>query len=129
MMKEEALLAVQEYRNDLNTCDVIKINAWVSDEFLGYFGYYSDVDFIVYTGEEYREDNIETFSNYVNQEAYWEYYDFTSSLRSQNELINSSKVDFYLKGKKVASVLAMEVFKKEQDGWKLYRQHMERYAE
>ncbi|MGN4422958.1 hypothetical protein ACTFQN_03680 [Bacillus cereus group sp. MYBK30-1] len=47
----------------------------------------------------------------------------------ENELILSAIVDFYLQDKKVASVLAMEVFKKEMDGWKLYRQHMERYAE
>ncbi|MES5938609.1 MULTISPECIES: hypothetical protein [unclassified Bacillus cereus group] len=40
----------------------------------------------------------------------------------------SAIVDFYLHDKKVASVLAIEVFKKEMDGWKLYRQHMERYA-
>ncbi|WP_246073144.1 hypothetical protein [Paenibacillus dokdonensis] len=31
---------------------------------------------------------------------------------------------------KVASVLAMEVFfRKEQGAWKLYRQHMEKYAD
>ncbi|MEO4054750.1 DUF4440 domain-containing protein [Solibacillus sp. CAU 1738] len=128
-MKNEALLAVKNYRDDLNKCDVEKINAWVSDDFLGYFGYYSDVDYIVYTGKEYRKDNIDTINGYQNQEAYWEYYDFTSNLRTPNELINSSKVDFYLKGQKVASVLAMEVFRKEQDGWKLYRQHMEKYSD
>ncbi|MFS0865045.1 hypothetical protein [Fredinandcohnia sp. 179-A 10B2 NHS] len=43
-------------------------------------------------------------------------------------MILSSIVTFYLSGEKAATALAMEIFKKEENGWKLYRQHMERYA-
>ncbi|MED0973164.1 DUF4440 domain-containing protein [Bacillus paramycoides] len=116
-MKNEAIRAVE------------KINSWVSDDFIGYFGYYSDRDYEVYRGDTYKEDNIETLKSYEGQKPYWKYKDLTHSLRMENELILSAIVDFYLQDKKVASVLAMEVFKKEMDGWKLYRQHMERYAE
>jgi hypothetical protein len=44
-------------------------------------------------------------------------------LNTQDELILSSIVKFYLSGKKEAIVLAMEAFKKE------YRQHLEKYTE
>lgn len=47
--------------------------------------------------------------------------------RTENELTISAAVNFSLHGKQVASVLAMEVFRKEQGEWKLYRQHMEKY--
>ncbi|AXY10033.1 DUF4440 domain-containing protein [Bacillus anthracis] len=128
-MMNEALYAIEEYRNELNTGNIEKINNWVSDDFIGYFGYYNDRDYEVYRGETYKEDNIETLKSYEGQNPYWNYKDLTHSLRKENELVLSSIVDFYLHDKKVASVLAMEVFKKEIDGWKLYRQHMERYAE
>lgn len=127
-MENEAIRAVEEYRKDLNAGNIEKINSWVSDDFIGYFGYYSDKDYEVYRGDTYKEDNIEILKSYEGQKPYWEYKDLTHSLRTENELILSAIVDFYLQDKKVASVLAMEVFKKEMDGWKLYRQHMERYA-
>ncbi|TPV47148.1 DUF4440 domain-containing protein [Bacillus dicomae] len=128
-MMNEALYAIEEYRKELNAGNIEKINNWVSDNFIGYFGYYSDRDYEVYRGDTYKEDNIETLKSYEGQNPYWKYKDLTHSLRKENELVLSSIVDFYLHDKKVASVLAMEVFKKEIDGWKLYRQHMERYAE
>lgn len=128
-MRNEALHAVEEYRKDLNAGNIEKINSWISDDFIGYFGQYSDRDYEVYRGDTYKEDNIETLKSYKGQKPYWEYKDLTCSLRMENELILSAMVEFYLQDKKVASVLAMEVFKKEMDGWKLYRQHMERYAE
>ncbi|WP_439876047.1 DUF4440 domain-containing protein [Bacillus mycoides] len=128
-MRNEALHAVEEYRKDLNAGNIEKINSWVSNDFIGYFGYYSDRDYEVYRGDTYKEDNIETLKSYEGQSPYWKYKDLTHNLRMENELILSAIVEFYLQDKKVASVLAMEVFKKEIDGWKLYRQHMERYAE
>lgn len=128
-MKDEASIAVIEYRKDLNEGDVEKINEWISNDFIGYFGYYPDKDYEIYRGESYRLDNIETFKEYRGKKPYWHYIDLTSNLRSPNELIVSSIVDFYLSEDKVASVLSLEVFKKESDQWKLYRQHMERYEE
>lgn len=126
-MGNEALKAVFDYRKVLNSGDVQKINEWISDDFVGYFGYYSDRDYEIYRGEAYRLDNLETFKGYEGKEPYWHYNDLTSNLRSSNELILSSIVDFYLQKEKVASALTVEVFKREANGWKLFRQHMERY--
>lgn len=51
-----------------------------------------------------NEDNIETLKSYEGQKPYWKYKDLTHSLRTENELILSAIVDFYLQDKKVASV-------------------------
>lgn len=127
-MLNEALKAVEEYRNVLNTNDVNAVNKWISKDFIGYFGYYNDRDFEVYNCESYKLSNVETLESYKGRNPQWNYTELTRNLRSENEIILSSIIDFYLSGKKVASALAMEIFKKEQEGWKLYRQHMERYS-
>lgn len=127
-MLNEALKAVEEYRKVLNSNDVNEVNTWISNEFVGYFGYYNDRDYEVYDGDSYKSSNIETFESYIGQNPQWQYTDLTSNLRSENEIIFSSIIDFYLSGKKLASALAIEIFKKEQGVWKLYRQHMERYS-
>ncbi|PKR77359.1 DUF4440 domain-containing protein [Halalkalibacillus sediminis] len=126
-MEKEALKEVERYRTTLNNGDVHEINRWISDDFIGYFGYYNDVDYEIYDGDSYKKSNVETINSYNNQSPVWEYNDLTNHLRSEDEMIFSSIIDFYLSGEKVASALAMEVFKKEKDGWKLFRQHMERY--
>ncbi|MHC0036915.1 DUF4440 domain-containing protein [Pseudoneobacillus sp. C159] len=128
-MLNEALLAVKEYREVLNSGKIDQIKQWVSDDFIGYFGYYTDRDYEVYRGSEYKEDNIATFKAYEGKNPFWQYNDLTQNLRTPSELIISSILEFYLSGIKVATVLAMEVFKKEAGEWKLFRQHMERYAE
>jgi len=128
LVLNEALKAVEEYRKVLNSNDVNEVNKWISNDFIGYFGYYNDRDYEIYHGESYKLSNVETFESYQGQNSQWEYTDLTSNLRSENEIILSSIIDFYLSGEKVASALAMEILKKEQDGWKLYRQHMERYS-
>jgi hypothetical protein len=124
-MLNAALEAVNEYRRVINNEDVYEVNKWISDDFLGYFGYYQDRPYEVYTGESYRKDNIETLNSFIGKKPFWEYEDLHHYLRAKDELILSSIVHFYLSGKKVASSLAMEVFNKEAGGWKLYRQHME----
>lgn len=126
-MEQEALLAVKSYRKDLNGGEIEKINSWISDSFIGYFGYYNDKDYEIYRGEDYRMDNVETLKNYEGKQPYWKYIDLTYNLRGDDELILSSIIEFYLKKQKVATALAMEVFKKEENEWKLYRQHMESY--
>lgn len=128
-MLQEALNAIEQYRNVLNTGTVFEVNEWISDNFIGYFGYYHDRDYEIYRGESYKLDNIETFKAYEGKNPLWSYSDLTHSLRSPDEVILSSIVDFYLSNTKVASAMAIEVFKKESGGWKLYRQHMERYAD
>lgn len=127
-MLNEAIKAVEEYRSVLNTNDVKEVNKWISNEFIGYFGYYNDRDYEVYNGDSYKQSNIETFESYKGQSPQWQYKDLTRNLRSEKEIILSTIIDFYLNGEKVASALAMEILKKEQGGWKLYRQHMERYS-
>ncbi|WP_251041117.1 DUF4440 domain-containing protein [Bacillus sp. ISL-45] len=104
------------------------MNKWISSEFIGYFGYYNDRDYEVYNGDSYKRSNIETFESYKGQNPQWQYTDLTRNFRSENEIIYSTIIDFYLSGEKVARALAIEIFKKEQEGWKLYRQHMERYS-
>jgi hypothetical protein len=126
-MKQEALLAVQAYRKDLNEGNIEKINSWISDSFIGYFGYYNDKEYEIYRGEEYRLDNIETLKNYEGKQPFWKYIDLTHNLRTSDELILSSILEFYLENQKVATALAMEIFKKEKNGWQLFRQHMESY--
>ncbi|WP_442599863.1 DUF4440 domain-containing protein [Neobacillus sp. D3-1R] len=128
-MLKDALNAVVEYRRVINTGNVMEINKWVSDDFIGYVGYYADKDYEVYRGDSYKLDNVETFKSFEGKDPFWKYKDLTHSLRTPNELILSSIVEFYLSGEKVATALAMEVFKKELGEWKLYRQHMEKYAE
>ncbi|WP_395761556.1 hypothetical protein [Bacillus sp. 3G2] len=66
-MENEAIRAVEEYRKDSNAGNIEKINSWVSDDFIGYFGYYSDKDYEVYRGDTYKEDNIETLKSYEGQ--------------------------------------------------------------
>ncbi|MFT4416437.1 DUF4440 domain-containing protein [Fredinandcohnia humi] len=127
-METEALEAVKRYRDVLNKGTVFEVNEWISNDFVGYFGYYNDRDYEVYTGESYKKGNIETLQSYEGKNPYWEYKDVTYNLRSENEIILSSIVTFYLSGKQAATALAMEIFKKEESGWKLYRQHMERYS-
>ncbi|MBE9915825.1 DUF4440 domain-containing protein [Paenibacillus donghaensis] len=128
-MLEEAIAAVEEYRRVINKGNVEEVNTWISDEFIGYFGYYPDRDYEIYRSEHYKTDNIETFAAYEGKQPHWEYKDLARNMRTDNELIISAIVDFSLHGKKVASVLAMEVYRKEKGAWKLYRQHMEKYAE
>ncbi|MCJ8011939.1 DUF4440 domain-containing protein [Paenibacillus sp. KQZ6P-2] len=125
----EAIAAVEEYRRTINEGTVEEVNAWISDDFIGYFGYYPDRDYEIYRSEHYKTDNIETLALYEGKEPNWNYIDLARNMRSDNELIVSAIVDFSLKGVKVASVLAMEVFRKELGAWKLYRQHMEKYAD
>ncbi|MEH7236861.1 DUF4440 domain-containing protein [Bacillus sp. JJ1562] len=127
-MNQEALNAVYDYRKDLSEGNLEKINAWISDDFIGYFGYYSDKEYEIYRADSYKLDNIETVKGYEGKNPYWIYTDLAHSLRTDDEIILSSIVAFYLQEKKVATALAMEVFKKESGGWKLYRQHMERYS-
>ncbi|WP_053367846.1 hypothetical protein [Bacillus sp. FJAT-27245] len=127
-MLNEAIKAVEEYRSILNKGDVQEVNKWISDAFIGYFGYYNDRDYEVYDGSSYKKSNVETIKGYQGKNPYWEYNDLTMNLRSKNELILSSILNFYLSGEKVAVALAMEIFRKEPDGWKLYRHHMERYS-
>jgi hypothetical protein len=127
-MQNEGLNAVKDYRKLLNTGKVQEINKWISDDFIGYFGYYEDREYEVYRVEQYRLDNIETFKMYEEKKPFWVYNDLTHSLREENELILSSIVDFYFSEQKVASALAVEVFRKENSGWKLFRQHMEKYG-
>ncbi|MDR4889791.1 DUF4440 domain-containing protein [Fredinandcohnia sp. QZ13] len=127
-MIQEALDAVYEYRNDLNEGNIDKINAWISDDFIGYFGYYADKEFEIYRADSYKLDNIETIKGYEGKSPYWKYTDLTHNLRTDDEIIFSSIVEFYLQEEKVATALAMEVFKKESGGWKLFRQHMESYS-
>ncbi|MFJ8067153.1 DUF4440 domain-containing protein [Psychrobacillus sp. NPDC096426] len=127
-MVSKAIKAVEEYRSVLNNRDVNEVNKWISNDFIGYFGYYNDRDYEVYNGDSYKKSNVETFNSYKGKNPQWEYNDLTHNLRSENEIIFSSIINFYLSGEKVASALALEIFKKERDGWKLYRQHMERYS-
>jgi len=127
-MLNKAIKAVEEYRYDLNNSDVNKVNQWVSDDFIGYFGYYNDRDYEVYNGDSYKRSNVETINSFKGKNPKWEYNDLTHSLRSENEIILSSIINFYLSGEKVASSLTIEIFKKEEGEWKLYRQHMERYS-
>src|SRR5690625_2177671 len=127
-MLNKAVKAVEEYRYDLNNSDVNKVNQWVSDDFIGYFGYYNDRDYEVYNGDSYKKSNVETINSFKGKNPKWKYNDLTHSLRSENEIILSSIINFYLSGEKVASSLTLEIFKKEEGGWKLYRQHMERYS-
>jgi hypothetical protein len=128
-MINEGLNEVNEYRRLLNLGEVHEINKWISDDFIGYFGYYEDRDYEICRGEQYRLDNIETFKMFEGKNPFWDYNDLTHSMREENELILSSIVDFYLLGQKVASALAVEVFRKVLSGWKLFRQHMEKYAQ
>ena len=127
-MVSEAIKAVEECRSVLNNIDVNEVNKWISNDFIGYFGYYNDRDYEVYNGDSYKKSNVETFNSYKGKNPQWEYNDLTHNLRSENEIVFSSIINFYLSGEKVASALALEIFKKERDGWKLYRQHMERYS-
>ncbi|MBM7632366.1 DUF4440 domain-containing protein [Geomicrobium sediminis] len=120
--------AITNYRTDLNLGDVERINGWVSDDFIGYFGYYNDVDYRVYRGQEYRDDNVQTFIGYQGKNPTFEYNDLTYNLRKHDELILTATIDFYLEGQNQTTVLTVEVFKKETTGWKLYRQHMEHYG-
>ncbi|RTR35162.1 DUF4440 domain-containing protein [Robertmurraya yapensis] len=128
-MLEEALLAVEKYRDVLNSGNAHEVNKWISDDFIGYFGYYADRDYEIYRGEAYKFGNVETIGAYKDKNAKWVYQDLTRNMRTENELILSAIVDFYFSDQKVASALAMEVFKCEEGSWKLFRQHMERYAE
>ncbi|MGN7359534.1 DUF4440 domain-containing protein [Paenibacillus sp. SAF-054] len=127
-MFNEAIAAVAEYRKVINEGTAEEINEWISDDFIGYFGYYQDKDYAIYRGEHYRTDNTETLALYEGKNPHWEYTDLTLNMREDHELVLSAIVDFSLQGRKVASALAMEVFRKEQGAWKLYRQHMEKYA-
>jgi hypothetical protein len=126
-MLQEALNAIDQYRKVLNTRTVYEVNDWISDNFIGYFGYYHDRDYEIYRAESYKLDNIETLKAYEGKNPCWSYNDLTHNMRSPDEIIISSIVDFYLSDSKIASALAIEVFKKESGKWKLYRQHMERY--
>ncbi|GAK02100.1 hypothetical protein JCM19037_307 [Geomicrobium sp. JCM 19037] len=125
---EEVWQAVEVFHKDMNSGDVERINAWVSEAFVGYFGYYDDVAYRIYNGEEYREDNIQTFQSYEGKRVEFRYTDMKSSLRKPDELILTATIDFHLDRQLLTTVLAVEVFKKEQAGWMLYRQHMEHFA-
>lgn len=127
-MIQEALNAVDNYRKNLNIGSIEEINTWISDDFIGYFGYYTDKDFEIYRADSYKLSNIETLKSYEGKNPYWKYIDLTHNLRTHDEIILSSILEFYLFEEKVATALAMEVFKKESGEWKLYRQHMERYS-
>ncbi|HET7578410.1 MAG TPA: hypothetical protein VFK33_03940, partial [Bacillales bacterium] len=57
----------------------------------------------------------------------WDYRDLGSGMRSDNEIIVSSHIDFSLNKRLMMSAFCTEIYRREEGVWKIVRQYMEKY--
>lgn len=123
----EPMPSVIEIREMMNQGRITELNSLVSDDFFSVFSLGKVGEYETYDAKLYRQGNIDANEYYSGKNPRWDYTDFSSGMRGETEFIISSAIDFSLNGELKMKALVTEVYRLEQDQWRLVRQYMEKY--
>jgi hypothetical protein len=123
----QAMTSVIEIREMMNQGRITELNSLVSGDFFSVFSLGKIGEYETYDAESYRQGNIDANEYYSGKNPRLDYTDFSSGMRGETEFIISSAIDFSLNGELKMKALVTEVYRLEQDRWKLARQYMEKY--
>ncbi|HEU5140541.1 MAG TPA: DUF4440 domain-containing protein [Bacillales bacterium] len=126
-MLQQALESVKTFRGLMNEGNISEHNRRITDDFFAVFSMGDDSSFETFNAEQYREGNLEAGKAYEGRSPFWEYKNLGSGVRSDNEIIISSQIDFYLNKRLIKMAFCTEIYRKEEGVWKLVRQYMEKY--
>jgi hypothetical protein len=118
---------VVEIREMMNEGRITELNALVSDDFFAVFSLGKPGAYEIYDAKVYRQGNIDANQYYSGKNPRWDYTDFSFGMRDDTEFVISSAIDFSLNGELVKNALVTEVYRFEQNQWKLARQYVEKY--
>ncbi|WP_404451766.1 nuclear transport factor 2 family protein [Virgibacillus necropolis] len=124
---ESLLKKVEHFHQLQNNGRAAEMNQLVSDDFFASFSLGHDSSFHTYNANEYRSGNLQAEKIYEGKRPRWEYCILGSGIRSDNEFVVSAHIDFYLDHELIKRAFCTEVYRKEQEKWKLLRQYMEKY--
>ncbi|HEX7064354.1 MAG TPA: hypothetical protein VF199_04740 [Bacillales bacterium] len=127
-MLKEALTGVRSFRRLMNEGKIAEHNKRVTDDFFAVFSMGDDSSFETLNAEQYRDGSLEAAGAYEEKNPCWDYRDLGSGIRSDNEIIVSSQIDFYLNKRLIKKAFCTEIYRKEEEVWKLARQYMEKYS-
>jgi hypothetical protein len=126
-MLEKAMEGIKYYRKQMNDCNFTEVNRLVADDFFAVFSLGKERSFEIYHAEDYRNGNLEVAKLYEGKQPIWDYKDLEIGKLSDDEVIVSSKIDFYLEGVLKMHALCTEIYRYEAPDWKHVRQYMEKY--
>lgn len=118
---------VIEIREMMNQGRITELNALVSDDFFAVFSLGKPGEYETYDAKVYRQGNIDANEYYSGKNPRWDYTDFSSGMRDDTEFVISSAIDFSVNSELQMKALVTEVYRLEQEQWKLVRQYMEKY--
>ncbi|HET7579583.1 MAG TPA: DUF4440 domain-containing protein, partial [Bacillales bacterium] len=95
-MLKEALEGVKSFRRLMHEGTAAEQNELIADDFFAVFSSGRDASYEAYNAEQYREGNREALKQYEGKNPCWDYRDLGSGMRSDNEIIVSSHIDFSL---------------------------------
>lgn len=122
------MMSVVKIRELMNEGRITELNNLISDDFFAVFSLGKPGAFETYDAEAYRRGNIQAHEYYFGKHPRWDYTDFSSGMRNNDEFIISSAIDFSLDGQLKMKALVTEVYQLAQNQWKLLRQYMEKYS-
>lgn len=129
MILEETLSSVRKCRELMNEGKVEEINRRITDDFIAVFSSTEPQGFNTFNAEQYREGNIQALQSYEGKKPHWKFEDLEAKVRSDHEIVVSSKVTFSLNEQPYMHALCMEIYRYENNEWKLARQYMEKYKQ
>lgn len=127
LQNADPMPAVIEIREMMNQGRITELNALVTDDFFSVFSLGKVGEYETYDAKAYRQGNIDANEYYSGKSPRWGYTDFSSGMRDQTEFVISSAIDFSLNGELKIKALVIEVYRLEQNQWKLARQYMEKH--
>ncbi|HET6872170.1 MAG TPA: hypothetical protein VFH42_04195, partial [Sporolactobacillaceae bacterium] len=122
-MIKNALEGIQYFREQMNLCRFSEVNRLVADDFFAVFSLGKERSIEIYRAEEYKLGNLEVAKLYEGRNPYWDYKDIENGMRFEDEVIVSSKIDFYLEGSLLMHALCTEIYRYDDPDWKLARQY------
>jgi len=129
MKLTEALKSVSFIRELMNQENAAEANRRITEDFFAVFSSAGQNGFDTFYAGQYREGCIQALQSYEGKNPHWHYEDLEAKMRSDDELLVTSKVIFSLNRTPFMHALCMEIYRREQDEWKLARQYMEKYKE
>lgn len=126
-MLDQARKSVKYFRTLMNEGKIAEHNRLVAEDFFAVFSIGSDRSIETYDAEQYTAGNKEAATQYEGKSPHWDYQDFASEMRFDDEIIFSSHIDFSLNGHHIMKAFCTEIYRLEGEDWKLVRQYMEKY--
>jgi hypothetical protein len=127
MWTGQPLMIAKNNRDMMNDGRISERNSLVSDDFFAVFSFGNEGEVETYHAEQYRQGNVEAHEFYLGKNPHWHYADLHWGMRSDNEFVVSSTIDFTLNSELVMKALVMEVYRFEDGYWRLLRQFMEKF--